>query len=245
MIRVGTSGFAYDEWYGRFYPKMLPKKEMLRFYGASLDTVEMNSTFYRAPTKATLEGWAARVPDDFRFTLKASRWMSHHLKVEGQAIEFFENAKAMGEKLGCVLVQVPPYNKLAPERVRSFAASVPGVKLAFEFLDSSWFHDETYAALREANAALSISEAVKLEAPVVVTADFAYVRLRLKYSDAAIAAWAKKIQSLECANAFVYFKHKESVSGPLLARKLKKKLSPRAPESDEPPNPRSARASRR
>jgi uncharacterized protein YecE (DUF72 family) len=218
---------------------------MLAFYGSVLDTVEMNSTFYRAPTKDTLEGWASQVPDGFRFTLKASRWMSHHLKVEGQAIDFFERAAVMGAKLGPVLVQVPPYNKLAPERIRSFAASIPNVKLAFEFLDPSWFHEETYVALREAKAALSISEAAKLEAPLIVTASFAYVRLRLKYSDAAIAAWAAKIQALACEDVFVYFKHKESVSGPLLAKKLRKRLNPPTPGSGEPRSRRSGRTSPR
>lgn len=238
MIRIGTSGFSYDEWYGRFYPNELPKKKMLEFYGSVLDTVEMNNTFYRAPTKETLEGWAGQVPEGFRFTLKASRWMSHHLKVEGQAIEFFERANGMGAKLGPVLVQVPPHHKFSPERIRSFAASVPGTKLAFEFLDPSWFREETYAALREANAALSISEATKVEAPFVVTADFAYVRLRLKYSDAAIAKWAAKIQSLACNDVFVYFKHKESVSGPLLAKKLRNRITRPTPGSGEPPRPR-------
>jgi len=216
---VGTSGFSYDEWRGRFYPKKLPAKKMLEAYARKLDTVEINSTFYRLPKKEVVESWASQVPEDFRFTLKASRWMSHHLK---PSEPFFAIAAVMKEKLGVVLVQVPKYIKKDLRRLEPLAGIE---RLAFEFVDPSWYADDTYRALRDMNAALSITEAAKVEAPLVTTARFAYVRLRLKYSSAAIARWAEKIRGLSADEVFVYFKHKESPSGPLLATKLKKALS--------------------
>jgi uncharacterized protein YecE (DUF72 family) len=226
-VYVGTSGFSYDEWRGRFYPKDLSAKKFLAHYAGKLDTVEINSTFYRLPKPEIFESWAAQVPNDFRFTLKASRWMSHHLKVSEP---FFENAASMKHKLGVVLVQVPKYIARDVGRIEALARAVPSGRLAFEFVDPSWYHEDTYRVLRDANAALSITEAVKVEAPLVTTARFAYVRLRLKYSPAALAKWAEKIRALPVDEVFVYFKHKESVSGPLLAQKLKKALSPATPE---------------
>lgn len=216
---VGTSGFSYDEWCGRFYPKKLPAKQMLEAYARKLDTVEINSTFYRLPKREVVETWASQVPADFRFTLKASRWISHHLK---PSEPFFETASAMKEKLGVVLVQVPKYIKKDLRRLEPLAGIE---RLAFEFVDPSWYAEDTYEALRDMNAALSITEAAKVEAPLVTTARFAYVRLRLKYSSTALVKWAEKIRGLPADEVFVYFKHKESPSGPLLATKLKKLLS--------------------
>jgi uncharacterized protein YecE (DUF72 family) len=218
-VYVGTSGFSYDEWRGRFYPKDLSAKKFLAHYASKLDTVEINSTFYRLPKPEVFESWAAQVPDDFRFTLKASRWMSHHLK---PSEPFFAHAAAMKDKLGVVLVQVPKYIKKDLSRLRALSGIE---RLAFEFVDPSWYDDETYGVLRDMGAALSITEAAKVEAPLVTTARFAYVRLRLKYSAASLAKWAEKIRALPVDDVFVYFKHKESVSGPLLATKLKKALA--------------------
>ena len=111
-LRTGSSGFSYKEWKGPFYPEKLPNKDMLAYYAERLSTVEVNSTFYRMPKVSMLEGWAAKVPEDFVFVLKASRRITHHgrLKdVEDSVAYLWEVAQTLGNHLGPILYQLPPY----------------------------------------------------------------------------------------------------------------------------------------
>src|SRR4029453_15600174 len=111
MILVGTSGYNYPEWKGSFYPPDLPAAKMLPYYAERFSTVEINYTFYRMPTAKLVTGWAAQVPADFRFTLKAPRRITHHLKLRDAADPpraFLDAAAELGPRLGALLFQLPP-----------------------------------------------------------------------------------------------------------------------------------------
>ena len=127
---VGTSGYSYKEWKGSFYPADLPDKEMLSSYAGQLPAVEINNTFYRQPTSAVLKSWGEQVPDNFRFVLKASRRITHikRLKECEEETEYLiETAQVLGERLGAILFQLPPFlRKDAPRsQSRLIATSLP------------------------------------------------------------------------------------------------------------------------
>src|SRR5262245_25015574 len=129
-LHVGTSGFSYKEWKGFFYPKNLPAKDMLRYYGERLRTVEINNTFYRMPRASVLQGWASEVPADFRFVLKASQKITHfqRLKDVMEPVTYLlEVAGALKERLGPLLFQLPPNMKKDASRLRSFLELLPQI----------------------------------------------------------------------------------------------------------------------
>src|SRR5437867_10163682 len=159
---TGTSGYSYKEWVGHFYPEKTPASAMLRYYAERFPTVEINNTFYRMPAQALLERWAAEVPDDFVFTLKASRHITHHKRlknVESNVAEFIRRASFLGDKLGMLLFQLPPTLRKDLPRLRDFLGAVPpGQRFAVEFRHASWQDDEVYEALRAHGAALCVME---------------------------------------------------------------------------------------
>ena len=221
-IAVGTSGYAYKEWKGFFYPADLPADGMLRYYGERFATVEINNTFYRMPKEKVLLDWAADVPDGFRFVLKASQKITHfkRLKEAGAEVEyFFSVAATLGERLGPALFQLPPNLKKDLPRLTTFLATVPaGARAAFEFRHASWFEDDVFEALRGAGAALCVAEDEELATPLVATAPWGYLRLRRQdYDGAAVAAWAEKVRAQTWTEAYVFFKHEDAGSGPRLA----------------------------
>src|SRR5262245_24051980 len=144
-VRAGTSGYSYKEWKGSFYPEDLPSDRMLRYYAERLPTVEINNTFYRLPDTATLSRWSQEVPEGFVFVLKASRRMTHEqkLKDSGDTLAyFFQNASVLGERLGPVLVQLPPFFRKDVARLGEFLALAPeGSRIAVEFRHASWYDD--------------------------------------------------------------------------------------------------------
>ena len=228
-IAVGTSGFAYKEWKGSFYPADLPADGMLRFYGERFRAVEINNTFYRMPTEKVLLAWAGDVPDGFTFVLKASQRITHRkrLRDAGEELAFFlRTANVLGPKLGPTLFQLPPNLKKDLPRLADFLALVPRTwRAAFEFRHASWFEDDVYAALRSHDAALCIAdvdpaegEQEALEVPFVSTADWGYLRLRrASYTKADLTAWAGRVGAQQWRDAFVFFKHEEAGAGPKLA----------------------------
>ena len=217
-IHVGTSGFAYKEWRGSFYPEKMKEKDMLRYYAERLAAVEINNTFYRMPVRETLLRWAEQVPEGFTFVLKASQRITHRQRLAPGSAEtvdlLFETARALGGRLGPVFFQTPPLLKKDVDRLRAFLARLPARHpVAFEFRHESWFDDEVYAALRARNAALvgvDKDEAGDEGAPLVPTADWGYLRLRrCDYDDAGLAGWAERIRAQPWKKAFVFFKHEE------------------------------------
>ena len=217
-VHVGTSGFAYKEWRGSFYPEKMQAKDMLRYYAERLSAVEINNTFYRQPSRELLLGWAERVPEGFTFVLKAPQRITHSQRLAPESAEtvasLFDTASALGQRLGAVLFQMPPSLKKDAERLRAFLTLVPAERLvAFEFRHESWFDEEVYAALRARNAALVAADkddTGKRPVELVATADWGYLRLRrCDYDDAALEAWAERILALPWQRAFVFFKHEE------------------------------------
>ena len=225
-VRAGTSGFSYKEWKGSFYPENLPADRMLRSYAERLPTVEINNTFYRLPDTATLSRWSQEVPDGFVFVLKASRRMTHEqkLKDSGDTLShFFQSASVLGDRLGPVLFQLPPFLRKDLPRLTDFLAAVPGgFRIALEFRHASWYDDEVYEALRSRGAALCIADSEEQgQAPLIATAGWGYLRLRRQdYTDADLASWAGKVQEQPWEETFVFFKHEDEGTGPKLATRF-------------------------
>src|SRR5215813_3149733 len=199
-IYAGTSGWAYPSWKPDFYPAKLPSAKFLGHYAEKLNTVEVNYTFRRFPTEKLLRGWIAATPPDFQFGIKANQKITHVSRLRN-VVDFtkdFLNALeplATEKKLGPVLFQLPPYLKADSGLLKEFLATLPrNVKSAFEFRHISWFSEEIYAVMREANVALCNAESEKLETPDVQTADFAYLRLRKEtYAPAELKTIAKTV----------------------------------------------------
>lgn len=215
-IFIGTSGYSYPEWRGFFYPDKMASRGFLPFYAACFPTAEINNTFYRIPRLAMTEQWAAAVPDDFRFTLKLSQRVTHikRLKDVDQEMSWFAAAAlGLGDKLGPVLVQLPPNFKKDLERLETFLAKhAPRSKLAFEFRHASWFDDEVYALLRAHGAAFAVVEmedSDPLPRPRLVTGPFVYMRLRKgDYAPGELAGWAAWMRS-QTVPVYCYMKHDE------------------------------------
>lgn len=216
-ILVGTSGFAYKEWRGSFYPEKMKDKEMLRYYAGRFRSVEINNTFYRLPGRETLQKWADQVPPGFVFVLKASQRITHRQKLAPESREtvdaLYDVATTLGERLGPVLFQTPPFLRKDVDRLRTFLGFLPeGRRAAFEFRHESWADEEVRQALAARNAALVCADTEDLSEParIVPTADWGYLRLRrCDYDDAGLAAWAERIRGQPWQRAFVFFKHED------------------------------------
>lgn len=236
-VHLGTSGFSYPEWKGRFYPDDLPDNRMLPYYSERFSSVEINNSFYRMPSTRMLSTWAAEVPRAFRFVLKASRRITHIARLKEEANDsvayFFSQSDALGERLGPVLFQLPPNLKKDVPRLARFLATLPpGHRAAFEFRHPSWFDDEVYETLRAAGAALCVAEDEQLATPLVPTTDWGYLRLRRQdYTTADLERWASAVaeNGRTWTDAYVFFKHEDAARGPALAREFESLLPATSP----------------
>lgn len=232
-VVVGTSGYSYKEWKGTFYPADLPATKMLSFYAGHFATVEINNSFYRMPDAKTVAKWAGEVPDGFTFVLKAPQRITHQKKLADAGDEvrqLFEVAAELGPKLGPVLFQLPPFLRKDAQRLRDFLRILPRErKVGFEFRNATWFDDETYALLRDYNAALCAADTDETpdpEAVVVPTASWGYLRLRrTEYAAGDLAAWAKRVERQPWSEACVFFKHEDEGKGPAFAKEFVGRLS--------------------
>jgi uncharacterized protein YecE (DUF72 family) len=231
-VRVGTSGYNYAEWKGTFYPADLSGAKMLPYYAARFPTVEINATFYRMPTAKTLAGWDAATPASFVLALKAPQRITHFARLRSidEPLRFFcDVARTLGPKLGPLLFQLPPNFKKDTDRLaETLFLLPPDLRCAFEFRHETWLADDVYDLLRRRNAALCIADSEAASTPVVATADFGYLRLRDEgYTEADLARWAATITGFggSWKDAFVYFKHEESGTGPAFARRLTELLA--------------------
>lgn len=227
VIRAGTSGFNYAEWKGSFYPEQLPAAKMLAYYAERFSTVEINATFYRMPTPKTLGAWAAETPAGFTFVLKAPQRITHFARlrdVDEPVRLFTDAARTLGDKLGPLLFQLPPNFARDLGRLADLQALLPpGLACAVEFRHRSWFAEEVYERLRARNMALCVADTDDGATPAVATADFGYLRLRATgYSDAELEAWLATMRRIGSGwrEAFLFFKHEESGTGPALAARL-------------------------
>ena len=212
---AGASGYSFKEWKGDFYPEDMKPEGMLAYYAARLPTVEINNTFYRMPKAEVLEAWSSATPEGFRFSIKASRRITHisRLKAESAAdsVQYlYRQLAALGAKRAAVLYQLPPNLKKDLPRLTAFLELLPRDHgAAFEFRNETWFDDEVYTALKGAGAALCLSEREDGEPPPLVqTAPWGYVRLRLEtYSQADLERWAKRLAETSWSKVYVYFMH--------------------------------------
>lgn len=229
-MRVGTSGYDYLPWVGPFYPPGLPRGQLLRHYATRFDTVEINYSFHKKPTVEIVQGWAAQVPDDFRFALKAWKRITHHQRLRGTGpavAAFLKVVRALGPRLAPILYQLPA--DLPPDLplLRAFLQTLPpDLPAAFEFRHPEWLTDATFTALADAGAALCVGDSEELSAPLVRTAPFGYFRLRrAAYPGPSLAGWAKAIRAAGfTADVHVYFRHEDTGTGPRFASALLQQL---------------------
>lgn len=232
-LLAGTSGFSYKEWCGPFYPADLPGDEMLRYYAQRFATVEINNTFYRMPAPAMLAKWSEQVPAGFAFTLKAPRRITHDKRLqeaEPHVAEFVRRADTLGERLGALLFQLPPYLRKDVPRLQAFLDLLPkGRRIAVEFRHASWQDDEVYATLQTHGAMLCVTDTDTGETPFIVTATEGYVRLRrTHYDDADLAAWVERILARDVTRTYVYFMHEDEALGTRFATRLNELFSGRS-----------------
>jgi uncharacterized protein YecE (DUF72 family) len=239
MILVGTSGYNYPEWKGSFYPSDLPTAKMLPYYATRFQTVEINYTFYRMPTPKLVAGWAAQVPENFRFTLKAPRRITHDRRLRAADVAeplrgFIAAAAELGPRLGALLFQLPPNFKKDVGVLNEFLALLPPkTTSAFEFRHDSWLSDDVYEALKARDVALCIADSETRETPVMTTAGHAYFRLRDEgYGDADIDRWSDTVRELSrtCSDVFVYFKHEDEGKGAAFGQRMLEYLMKTAEE---------------
>jgi uncharacterized protein YecE (DUF72 family) len=200
-VQVGCQGWNYDDWVTPpasarpvFYPRGTRDEHMLDTYARAFDTVEVDSTFYAAPSDSTYDGWARRTPDGFTFALKLPREITHEHALRGPAAEralaeFCRGARRLGPKLAAVLVQLPPQFEATRENLRALSEFLPllpaDVRFAVEFRDPFWFEEELLVPLSlQRNVALALVEGPwvtrervwRAAATLLDTSDFAYVR---------------------------------------------------------------------
>jgi len=234
-VYLGTSGFAYDEWVGSFYPEGTRREDMLASYAERFSTVEINYTFRRLPSERTLLAWRERVPEGFRFALKANQRITHTLRLADadEAVGLFlERSRLLGDRLGPILFQCPPSLRFDRALLERFLGGLPPVLAAMEFRHPSW--EEARDLLAEQGVAWVVAETDERPAPDgEVPADpFAFLRLRRSsYGEDELRAWAERLRPVLAAgrDAYVYFKHEEHGDAPAFARRLGELLAAAAP----------------
>ncbi len=217
-VLVGTSGWQYKDWRGRFYPERLAQARWLEHYASRFATVESNNAFYRLPEPHTFTNWSARTPADFVMAVKASRFLTHvkRLREPDEPVRrFLEHAGHLGGKLGPVLLQLPPSLRadagLLDATLECFPASV---RVAVEPRHGTWFTDRIVELLRDRGAALCLTDRARRRSPVWRTADWTYLRFhegtatpRPCYGRQALASWAETLAATWGAvgDVYVYF----------------------------------------
>lgn len=225
---VGTSAFSESKWKGSFYPKTLPQKEMLKYYAERFNAVEINNTFYRMPSASNLELWLAEVPKGFQFAFKAPQAITHfkRLKDAEEATEAFcRETGVLKAQRGPLLFGLHPNHQKDIPRLREFLRQLPkGIRVAFEFRHLSWFAEDTFGLLRSIGCTLCVNDGDESPwAKLVRTTDWGYLRLRREaYTDRQLAAWIKKLRAQKWHDAYVFFKHEASGTGPRLAARFLK-----------------------
>jgi uncharacterized protein YecE (DUF72 family) len=218
-VRIGCSGWMYDDWRGRLYPEGLAKKRWLERYAEVFETVEVNSTFYRLASRDAVAEWVERTPPDFLFAVKASRYLTHMKRLTDldRGVErFYERIEPMveGGKLGPVLWQLPENFHRDDERLANALAGLPEGRHCFEFRHPSWFTEDVMALLRRHGVALVIGDhPLRPFQTYEMTADWTFVRFHWgsrgrngNYSHAELEVWKRRIAAWRRkAEVFAYF----------------------------------------
>jgi uncharacterized protein YecE (DUF72 family) len=218
---IGTSGFNYKDWKEVFYPKGLSQKKWLAYYAQHYKTVEINATFYRYFAPTVFARWRDETPDDFRFTLKGPRDISHIKRlnnIDEELTRFLDSIQDLQSKLDLLLWQFPPSFKYdtddSKEKLVQFIKHLPQtIKSVVEFRHQSWFNEELYALLNTYNVGFVMNDSSRFQAAERVTGDLAYIRFHgpmqlyaSLYTIPQLEAWAKKIQGwLRYHDVYIYF----------------------------------------
>lgn len=237
-LLVGTSGYSYPPWKGRFYPADLPTRRMLAYYAGRFPAVEANSTFRGLPSAAAVAGWVADVGPGFRFAIKCPQAITHVRRLRGCAEPLralLAATDGLGDHRGPLLAQLPPFLRADPPLLDDFLAEVPpGVRVAVEFRHASWFADPVHAILARHGAALCWAESDDLATPPVATAGWGYLRLRrTRYTRPRLVEWAGIIAAQAWDEAFAFFKHEDTATGPRYAQRLREAWDARTPAADQ------------
>jgi uncharacterized protein YecE (DUF72 family) len=230
-VFIGTSGYGYKEWKGKFYPEKLVPNEMLGFYASHFNAVEINNTFYHRPSPGILSNWAAQVPEDFVFALKAPQVITHLKRLKNVADEvdyLFHTISVLERKLGPVLFQLPKSFRADYPLLRAFLKLIPNsMACAFEFRHPSWFTEEVLDLLRQKGCSLCLADLDENPvAEIRSTTTWGYLRMRRsEYSQSDLSLWAERIRSQKWARAFAFFKHKEEAIGPETAVRFRKLMT--------------------
>ncbi len=215
-LYCGACGWNYGSWRGRFYPEKLPQKNWLSFYADRFDTVEVNNSFYRLPSKETFEHWRDAVGGGFTFAVKASRYLTHLKRLidpEEPLTRILDNSAGLGDKRGPILYQFPPNWAMDPGRLEHFLKLLPSkARHAFEFRDGSWQNDQVWSLLARYGCAYCVMDSPGLPLHLKTTADFTYIRMHsgkaenTDYSKAELAAWADRVREfLAHGDVYIYF----------------------------------------
>jgi uncharacterized protein YecE (DUF72 family) len=234
-VRIGTSGWIYRHWRGRFYPPDLPVHGWFRFYSQHFDTVEINNSFYRLPAVTTLIDWRRQAPPGFVYTVKASRYLTHMKKLKDPA-EPIDNivgrARQLGSHLGPILYQLPPHWRCDLARLRQFISQLPtDLNHVFEFREPTWCNDDVRGLLTETGMSFCIHDMRGFQCPAWVTGSIAYLRFHgpteLKYagsySRANLRTRAQRIRDFQAQgrDVYVYFNNDDQAHAVANARELK------------------------
>ena len=232
ILYVGVSGFSYTGWKGNFYPKDLKSEDFLGYYSQRLNSVEINSSFYAPPTAAMIKSWSQKTQDQFRFSIKSPRQITHILKLGKGASDLAKKLSAtlelLGSKRGPVLFQLPPFLRQDLTLLESFLKETEEVaKKVFEFRHESWLNETTYALLDKYGAGFCVAETEDMKPVTKIIGDIAYFRLRMdSYDKKSIDKWSKEIQNLakDARETYVYLRHDETGENAALALQLKDEI---------------------
>jgi uncharacterized protein YecE (DUF72 family) len=223
-VMVGTSGWVYDDWRGDFYPRDLPQRRWLEHYAAEFGTVEVNNAFYRLPRRETFEGWRDTLPHGFVVAVKASRFLTHIKRLTDPAepvARLLGAATGLGDKLGPVLLQLPPTLRADAGRLDACLAEFPrDVRVAVEPRHDSWWTDEIRRVLERRHAALAWADrGSRPVTPLWQTTSWGYLRLHEggatpwpSYGRTALESWADRLRAFD--DAYAYFNNDQHGAAP-------------------------------
>jgi uncharacterized protein YecE (DUF72 family) len=235
---IGTSGWTYTGWRGPFYPRDVQARKWLSWYAEHFETAEINGSFYRTPSLETVRNWRDQTPEDFVFSWKASKFITHWKRLTEKcenSLELMETRlRILEPKIAVVLFQLPPQFPLNAERLKTFFKLLKKKrKYTFEFRHPSWYRPSIFNLLRDNNIALCNSDHHDAPAPWEVTADFVYVRghgpngdYRGNYSRKTLNRWARAIASWQrkIREVYVYFDNDQKSAAPQDALQLQQLL---------------------
>jgi uncharacterized protein YecE (DUF72 family) len=237
VIHIGTSGWQYRDWRGRFYPRELPQRLWLEHYAARFSTVEVNNTFYRLPEAAVFEDWRERTPEGFIVTVKASRFLTHmkRLRDPSEPLQrLLSRARKLGPKLGPVLYQMPPRFPVDTGLLREFLSVLPDQpRAAFEFRDPSWQTDEVLQLIDGAGAAWVLADRPGARVEPIVTGGWTYVRFHQgtetgpDYRLEKLRRWADRIAQMPIEGGYGYFNNDPGAAAVRDAERFREMLADR------------------